>query len=361
MRVIFRVDSSWEIASGHVMRCISLARFLYARGCDIVFLSRELPGNIISLIAKDFTVVRLGWMEDDLQAVDRELEYSAWLGGDLKKEIEEVTRVIKVLGAIDWLIVDHYALDIKWEKEMKKYVRHLMVIDDLANREHICDLLLDQNFYKNFSQRYNDLVPKACKLLLGPKYVLLRSEFLIAQEKVKIRNGEINRILIFMGGSDMDNITSVVLRALCKISFKGHIDVVFGVQNKYRTEIAKEYQGQLNCNFYCQIDNMAELMLQAELAIGAGGSTTWERCCMGLPSVLVCAGNNEKEIIENGVKIGIIQAVNCANGVTSDIIAESVEYFLKHPRVVNAMSAKCMEVVDGFGCERVSQVLYDYN
>ena len=155
----------------------------------------------------------------------------------MRKEITNVEGCLKQIGAIDWLIVDHYSLDCQWESALRRYAKHIMVIDDLANRKHDCDLLLDQNCYLDMENRYTDLAPWHCNLLLGPKYALLRKEFVEARKKAKVRDGNVKRILVFMGGSDPANETKKALDALNAVKFSGVVDVVVGMQNQYKDEI----------------------------------------------------------------------------------------------------------------------------
>jgi UDP-2,4-diacetamido-2,4,6-trideoxy-beta-L-altropyranose hydrolase len=281
---------------------LTLALVLRERGAKVFFICRELPGNSIALVERqDFNVFSLPYNDKvNLQAseLDDLPRHGMWLREHLQTDIAQTKKCLSSLsdinqGAIDWLIVDHYAIDIKWERALRPYFKHLMIIDDLADRYHDCEILLDQNFYSNYQYRYQQLVPKSCNLLLGPQYALLRPEFGEMHRCVKMRNGEISNILVFMGGSDSTNETKKVLLALEKINFAGVVNVVVGYSNPYRDEIIEICNRHENYKFYCQVDNMAELMNKADLAIGAGGSTTWERCCLALPSLVISVAENQ--------------------------------------------------------------------
>jgi len=183
MNICFRVDSSTIIGTGHVVRCLTLAGKLRAKGNDISFICRELPGNIIDqVLSAGYDVYRLPMTNyDDLSHKETE-NHQAWLAVDRPTDARQTEDILKSLGtAVDLLVVDHYALDISWEKEVREYCENLMVIDDLADRKHICDFLLDQNYYKNLEHRYDNLVPRACIKMLGPSYALLRPEFYQSQ------------------------------------------------------------------------------------------------------------------------------------------------------------------------------------
>src|SRR5690606_35975420 len=188
----------------------------------------------------------------------------------------------------DWLIVDHYALDARWESQQKDFCGRLAVIDDLASRPHSCDLLLDQNLGRRM-QDYSHLVADNCELLIGPDYALLRPEFISARkhslerrEKPVLRN-----LLISMGGVDKDNVTSHVLEALkpCLLPNDTRISVVMGANAPWAGLVQQQAAMMPWCTeVVFNVDNMAQRMAESDFAIGAAGSTSWERCCLGLPA-----------------------------------------------------------------------------
>lgn len=196
-------------------------------------------------------------------------------------------------------MVDSYALDHKWEKFLRPHVNKIMVIDDLANRAHDCDLLLDQNYYRDIEHRYDGLLPLTCRKLLGPEYALLRPEFHQAKKNLRKRDGKIRRILVFFGGSDPSNETKKALQAI-KLLNRPEIavDVVVGAGNPHREEIKQICSEMPNTTYYCQVENMAELMAAADLAIGAGGVTTWERLYLELPTIAIAVAENQVETLE---------------------------------------------------------------
>ena len=204
---------------------------------------------------------------------------------------EDATETSAILaqgdGSIDWLIMDHYALDRLWETEMRPDVRKIMVIDDLADRRHDCDLLLDQNLFKNSHSRHDGLVPIPCQKLLGPRYALLRREFRAARKTLRVRDGRIKRILIFFGGGDPTNETAKALKALAQLNRpEVAVDVVVGGGNPYNKQIQTLVGALPKATYHCQIMNMAELMAAADIAIGGGNyylgtllSGVAEYCC----------------------------------------------------------------------------------
>lgn len=238
MNCVFRVDASFQMGSGHVMRCLTLAQELTNRGAECCFICRDFQGNLISLIEeKKFEVYSLP-IEPPDPAIPMDLAHSSWMETDWNTDANAVSTILKEQNSIDWLIIDHYAIDHRWEEQMRPFVKNIMVIDDLADRSHDCDILLDQNFLLNSTDRYNSLVPQTCKLLLGTDYALLKPDYAKLRERLPYREGTIQRLLIFFGGSDPDNLTERSLRALQSIGCSElEIDVVIGATNPHRIEI----------------------------------------------------------------------------------------------------------------------------
>ncbi|MCM3389788.1 UDP-2,4-diacetamido-2,4,6-trideoxy-beta-L-altropyranose hydrolase [Ureibacillus chungkukjangi] len=239
------------------MRCLTIAKNLKKHNVTVQFWMEELPGHLIAYVQQE--------------------------------GFETITSPKKA----DLYIIDHYTIDAEWERGLRGFTEKIVVIDDLANRPHDCELIIDQNVIPNFDSRYDVLVPKQCIQLLGPKYLIMRDEFIEARQNLKSRNMQGERLLVFMGGSDPTDETRKVLRALHQ--FKGyfsHIDVVVGSGNIHKAEIEQICLEQ-GYHFHCQINYMARLMQQADFSIGAGGSTTWERCYVGLPSSSTIVADNQ--------------------------------------------------------------------
>lgn len=328
MIAVFRVDASTQIGSGHVMRCITLAQKLKKeKHADVYFVMRLLDGNLIDLVkSKGFTIYIL-----PKAPVDNSLEgYAKWLTVTQLEDAEDTKAVISKIPEIDLLVVDSYAIDCGWESMLRPYVKQIMVIDDLANRMHDCDILLDQNFYLNKEERYNGLVPEDCKLYLGPKYALLREEFYITKEHLRKRNGSINNILVFFGGSDLTNETEKAIKAI-KLLNKPDIkvNVVVGFSNKHKEIIKKQCRSHPQFYFYCQVNNMAELMNEADLAIGAGGTTILERWFMELPSIVISVSDNQTKICEDCAEAGLFKYLGKYSEVSVQDIINALEEFIK--------------------------------
>ena len=326
MRIAIRVDASASIGSGHVMRCLTLADRLREHGAYVFFLCREQPGNMNPYIEeKGYRVHRLNLAGQ-----------SPGEGWDCLADAEQTRTALEAAGPpVAWLVVDHYDIDEQWEMVERPYVKKIMVIDDLANRRHDCEVLLDQNYYPNMEHRYDKLVPSRCRRLLGPAYALLRPEFLEARKNMRRRHGNIERILVFFGGSDPTNETEKTLFALRLLNRPDiALDVVVGSANPQSQRIERLCTELPNAVFHCQIGNMAELIVKADLAIGAGGSSTWERCFLGLPALTVIVADNQAETTISMAEAGAIWNLGPAAEVTPDSLVQALQQILDDPAAV---------------------------
>ncbi len=361
MRVFIRTDSSTQIGSGHVMRCLTLADVLHDRGADVSFVCSDLPGNLSDLIErKGFRVHKLTYVETINNESDKPAYTTNRLGIDWQLDADEtITILCNSLQPIHWLIVDHYALDSNWECRIRAYVKRIMVIDDLADRIHDCDLLLDQNLYKDMEARYEGLVPDHCWKLLGPEYAILRREFIEARQKLRNRDGSVKRILVFFGEIDPTNETSKALEAL-RILDRSDIlvDVVSGVNNPHRAQIQRLCSQMPNTRFRCQVDNMAQLMSAADLALGAGGTTTWERCFLGLPSIIMVIAQNQYEVARAVANAGAAWNLGWSTRVDIEHLSREIERAISDPDAMREMSGVATSLM-GHGSSNGMQLLVD--
>lgn len=322
MKVVFRVDSSLQIGSGHLMRCLTLAEWLKKENdADVYFVMRALSGNLIDLVKqKKFSVLELP-QAGSCTALSG---YAKWLTVTQEQDAAETIASMKAIGTLDVLVIDSYAIDIKWESILRPHVKKIMVIDDLANRKHDCDILLDQNEYLNKDKRYEGLLPQNCKLLLGARYAILREEFYKAREKMRLRDGKIKNILVFFGGSDPSNETLKALKAIVLLQRQDiRVNVIVGQSNPNK-EAIENFCKKNNMYYFCQIDNMAEFMNQADLAIGAGGTVTWERCFLGLPALVIAIAENQVELTVNCASKGILVFLGDKSKVTTTLLSKEI-------------------------------------
>jgi UDP-2,4-diacetamido-2,4,6-trideoxy-beta-L-altropyranose hydrolase len=356
MHLIIRADASVQIGTGHVMRCLTLADELRRRGAEAIFVCREFAGNLCDYIERKGYIVHCLPVQGG-QNVETASKHAAWLGADWQADAMQVEEIIKDHNTYpDWLVVDHYALDERWERYLRSYVKKIMVIDDLADRRHDCDLLLDQNFYENLESRYEDLVPSGCKKLLGPKYALLRPEFREARKNLRKRDGFVKRIMIFFGGSDQTNETTKALEAISMLNRPDiAVDVVVGSFNRHRKVIEQIASDLLDCTCHFKVEDMAALMAGADLAVGAGGTTVWERCVLGLPSLVTTVAENQGKTVSDMAESGYLLFLGRSESVSVDSLYRALEIVFQSPWLLISFARKTQPLVDGKGAKRIAQ------
>lgn len=344
MKVVIRADAAVHIGSGHVMRCLTLADELRSRGAKVTFVCRDWEGHLQKHIeSKGYRCLLLKRPSEDYSEPNN--EYAAWLGVNKRQDAAETLAVIHehiATDRIDWCITDHYGIDVEWHGIVRQKAHKIMVIDDIANRHYDCDVLLDQNLYDNPEKRYQSRVPAHCRLLLGPEYALLRPEFREARERLGsrlVRNGEIKRIMVFFGGSDPTNETAKAVKALQMLNRKDiESDIIVGIANPHREEIEQLCAQAPNLHFHCQVPNMADFMMNADLALGAGGSTTWERCCLGLPTLAVIIAENQAEMTETAARHGLQWNLGWYNTITVQTLRHALEKCTVIPQAITKAS-----------------------
>lgn len=298
MKVFIRVDASIEIGTGHVIRCLTLAEKLRRQSAEVTFICREHIGHLCDFIeTKGYPVLRLPLVLEK-EELPADTPHSEWLRVSQKEDAAQTIQMMLETTA-ELLVVDHYAINEVWEGILRKSATKIMVIDDLADRIHDCDYLLDQNDYEDYQFRYASLIPTSCKKFLGPNFALLRSEFYQLSIKRRIRRGSVKRLLLFFGGSDQTNETLKALSAFLALDRTDiGVDVVVGQNNHHKQELAQICNQYEFITFHCQVNYLAELMNKADLSIGAGGTTTWERCMLGVPSIVWSIADNQVKICE---------------------------------------------------------------
>ena len=289
------------------------------------FICRDLDGNLSRLVEQQGFALHLMPCHSEKFELNG---YGAWLTVPQSLDAEESKTILERLGTVELLIIDSYAIDIEWESVMRPMVGKIFVIDDLANRRHDCDVLLDQNFRLRPEKRYNELVPAHCEVRIGPKHALLRAEFYEAKKNLRQRDGSVNNILIFYGGIDLTNETMKAMRALVELVASDRpdltADVVVGGSNPHRLDVEDFCRRHDFLRYHCQVDNMAELMNGADLALCAGGTTTWERLFMELPAIVTSIADNQWKGCRECAEAGFQEYLGRAEEVDVDMIVRAV-------------------------------------
>ena len=355
MRVVMRTDAASHIGVGHVMRCLTLANALRAKGVEVCFVCRPFAGHLGELIKREGHLLRLLPTATKVikpkSAWEEGPPYVGWLGENWETDLDQTQAMLEG-DKFEWLIIDHYSLDSHWERGMRKFSDNIMVIDDLADRMHDCDLLLDQTLGRS-EEVYKALVPKKCVLLTGSDYALLRPEFAkLRDSSLKRRiKPKIEHLLISMGGIDQSNATGQVLESIKYSSLPKNcrITIVMSHIVPWLDKIREQAENlvwptQLKVNAM----NMAQLMTDSDLAIGAAGSTAWERCCLGLPTIVLVLAANQKEtglVLEKEKAVILIQQI-------SDV-EKAIRLLCDSAEKLSDLSLASRDITDGTGVAKV--------
>lgn len=351
MRALVRVDSSVRIGTGHLMRCLALAHELRHSGFKIVFACRSLPGNMAALVTRSGHELSMLDADDPRDQAEGLLQ-------DWETDAAQTAAILGAGGQCDWLIVDHYGLDVRWESKLRPFTNNLMVIDDLANRRHDCDVLLDQNLHRDIATRYDNLIPSHCQRLLGPHYALLRREFREARAKLRPKEGSVRRLLIFFGGIDASNETSKALEAFKMLNRSDiAVDIIVGAGGPNLENIRSRCAGLAHARVHHNPSNIAELIANADLAIGAAGATAWERCCLGLPSIVTSLAANQESIAHSLADNNLAIRLGPSGSVTVRMITVAVQALINDFERMQAMRHACTQIADGNGAARVARAL----
>jgi UDP-2,4-diacetamido-2,4,6-trideoxy-beta-L-altropyranose hydrolase len=319
------------------MRCLTLAEELRNAGSSITFVCRDLPGNLLKVICdREYQVAVLRGVSPP---------WSDKPGEGWQQDLKETISALQPHAPFDWIVVDHYQIERQWESSARAVGRRIMVIDDLANRPHDCDLLLDQNYYRDAGIRYRGLVSERCKQFLGPTFALLRKEFrdlhVAPRERLHVR-----RALVFFGGADPTGETEKVLRALRSTEFSElKIDVVLGISNPRVETIRRLCSAIPNVILHVQTDRMVTLMSHADLAIGAGGAATWERLKCGLPTITVVTAPNQRETTMDLATVGAIWYLGHAEEVSPSDYEKALREAVRQPEKLTEISRKATAIM----------------
>ena len=357
MKAVFRVDSSDFIGFGHLIRCLTLAKELRERGVECSFVCRDHPGNIAAKVTDSgFSVFLLERADEASALKGSDLEYDKWLGCSWQIDAGETNEILKSVQP-EWLIVDHYSIDVKWEEALAKDYMNLMVIDDIANRDHSCDILLDQNLFINMKRRYEKHVSSQCLQLLGPKYALLQAEYSQLRVKVKVRNGSTKNLLICFGGSDHNNLTELAFVAAHSFGSEfSSINVVMPSASPFYHQVKKLIKPLKKVNLHCDLPSLAPLMLEADIGIGAGGATNWERLCLGLPSLVITLAENQKQVNQDLHQMGLIELIGDSETVEIEQVKSSIKSILPRGDLAD-WSNRCMLECSGNGAQLVADAI----
>lgn len=357
MNIAIRADASNVIGAGHIMRCLTLANSLKNKGASVTFLCRQYQGNLIAKITQQgFPVLKLSTLKQ--QSCNSDVSYSQ------EQDIQECTEVLKDSKIFDLFIVDHYELDSHWHTALKPYYTKLLVIDDLANRKHHCDFLLDQTL--NRSQKsYGEFIPLHCQTLLGQPYMLLREEFSNKKSNLlnkRLNKKELNHVLITMGGMDPHNLSLIALNSQVLLKEKHSnlkVSVLITSQATHIKQLKVFADKHQWIDLKIDSSNVSEIMEKADIAIGASGSTAWERCCLALPTLSIIDATNQIFVDQSLTNQKACISLGWYENITSELLYNQCRALLEDRETYNKLAISANDICDGKGSERVSQILLD--
>lgn len=357
MTIVIRVDSSTEIGSGHLMRCLRLATFLKQQEIPVVFIARDLPGNINERVVQAGIELKRLTRSPDGANNSAEIKHAYWLGVTWQADAEETLVLLRGIEPI-WLVVDHYALDKRWEEQIRNAfpTMKMLVIDDIADREHCCDILLDQNlFTSNQESRYDQRVPAQCELLLGPTYALLDPIYGSMHQVATNRPlGEPPHLLVYFGAADLAGMTLKVVETLKNGNYDTitRISVIIGKHHRdFSTVAAAAQDGSIR--IFDFIDKFPEFLGDVDLMIGAGGSTSWERAALGIPAILYALADNQVGVSRSLSEYGIVSYLGLSSEFDGAKLTEALSTMLGNKNLFLQLRHKNLQICDGRGLERV--------
>lgn len=361
--IVFRVDSGNHIGIGHMMRCLTLAKDLLRNGCNIHFISKNHKGSLIHILKQEFPTHELDVAVSENLSEDHKNNYSYWLGEPEKEDLQKTNRILASIGNVDLVIVDHYSLSKLFETGLRG--RKVMVIDDLCFREHKCDLLLNQNLG---TSRADYAQAQIDKYLLGPRFSLLRPEFRVHHLELESiladedEDGEVKSFLVFFGFGDIAGHCLRLAQALRDTELKnynltfllneGHRD--FTPLMEWKKKVNKE-----DIRVISHTDDMATLMMRHDFFIGAGGATSWERACLGMPSAVVELAENQSKICQALSFAGWAYDLGRSEDLSKTKWHDFFNDLIKNKEKIKDMSRLAYLGVDGLGAERVSKAILD--
>lgn len=350
MRVLIRADASMAIGSGHIARCLTLANALRKDGAEVVFACRQLPGHLLQRLS-DQGYLALGLPERYPQegagaGIEALLPWQA--------DIEALASALGTQQRFDWLIVDHYGLDARWERAARRFADHLMAIDDLANRPHAVDVLLDQNYSAQAQDRpYAQWLEGDCKTFFGPRFALLREEFQCQPIVIRPR---VERVLVNFGGFDAARqvyATMLALRGFDELQ----VDFVAGLHNPEWTAMSELAKSRPNWRLHTLVSDFFGLMQQADLFIGAGGGTTWERAALGLPTICMTVAHNQQLNAQLLAQAGGHLYLGAHDTLDSQRLVDAVAVLRDNRELRQSLAEHSRALVDGKGAQRLAVAL----
>jgi UDP-2,4-diacetamido-2,4,6-trideoxy-beta-L-altropyranose hydrolase len=353
IRVALRADASKFIGLGHVKRCLALTEALRAIGVEARLVTRDLGVETAAIaVAAGIERVALPAPIRESVGVDR-VPHAEWAGVGWQLDADQCVEALAHWKP-DWVVVDHYAFDSRWHRQVSKGLNTRMaVIDDLADRDLSAELLVDPNLSDNHRKKYSGRLPERAALLGGPRFALLGPAY-SAVAPLVIRE-TVRSIGIFMGGVDAGNLSSLALRA-CREDggFCGPVEIVVTRAYPHSNALNALANKWADTSVVCDLPDLAAFFSRHDLQIGAGGGAAWERCCVGVPTIAFAAAANQDAVLPALVARGAVVLIAGPALPNEQAIGSAVRSLLSDPLRRMELSERSRALVDGLGAKRVA-------
>jgi UDP-2,4-diacetamido-2,4,6-trideoxy-beta-L-altropyranose hydrolase len=340
MKILIRVDASTQIGTGHIMRCLALAQVLQDEGGEAIFVLATHAPNLESRLKSE-----------GMKVVHLDVEMGSI------EDASETSALAHSCGC-QWVVADGYHFLGECQRIIKDAGLSLLFIDDYGHAEHYyADFVLNQNVYahEGFYQNRESYT----KLLLGTKYALLRREFWQWQGWEREIPPVARKILVTLGGADPDNVTLKVIQAFQEVTVEElEVVVVVGGSNPhYEKLLAAVEKSGVSIELRRNVTNMPDLMAWADVAIAAGGSTTWELAFMGLPYLLIVLADNQKTIANTLNNMEVAINLGWHSDVSAESLSQNITQLIKEEKRRSPMLKLSQNLIDGDGSVRVLSCL----
>ncbi|MBK5375329.1 UDP-2,4-diacetamido-2,4,6-trideoxy-beta-L-altropyranose hydrolase [Pseudomonas sp. TH43] len=348
MRILIRADASPTIGSGHIARCLTLARVLRKHGSHVAFACRRLPGHRLDVLRDEgfetFALPDFYPGEDPQQAIESMLPWQA--------DIDALGTLLAGHAEFDWIIVDHYGLDHHWQTAARRWAPRIAAVDDLATRRYSVDLLLNQNL-SGLSENYAPLLPDGCRTLLGPRFAMLREEFNCPAIEIKAKA---RQVLVNFGGFDAAMQTHHAMLALVDFP-ELEVDFVAGADNPAWAQMQALAETRPHWRLHSFVSDFHRRMAEADLFIGAGGGTSWERAALGLPTICIAVSNNQQVNGEVMAAAGAHVFMGASEQVSVEQLRDAIGFVAGNHYLRQSLAERSRQLVDGCGALRVAAAM----
>jgi len=359
--IAFRCDASIAIGTGHVRRCLSLAQALRQLGADCLFVTRQQDIDTAALIsAEEFECLVLPATTPAglCDPAPDDTAHATWLCGSQIQDADDTVLAIARARhpTVDWLLADHYALDARWHQRVRLSLNcRVAAIDDLGDRQLDVDLLIDHNYAEDHSAKYSGRLRTGALLLGGPSFALLAPAYSSAPRHIQAAT--VRTVGIFMGGVDAPGLARLALNACVAAGFQGPVEIAATSACPHLAELRSAAAARPGTTVTLDQPDLAGFFARHDLQIGAGGGATWERCCLGVPTIALETAENQRQVLAPLCGLGLLEVAAPIATPDRPSLESALRTLLADPQRRKILAARSRELVDGNGARRAAESL----